>query len=55
MKKLVMLRRAMRDLVDARAYYQQTAPHMVADFTITVDSELLHLQRNAATGSRVTG
>jgi len=51
MKRLIVQRRAMRDLTDARAYYRQEAPHMVADFTLTVDAELLHLRRHAATGS----
>lgn len=51
MKRLVMQRRAMRDLVDARGHYRQEAPHMVGEFAVTVDSELLHLRRHPATGS----
>ena len=51
MKRLVVQRRAMRDLEAARAYYQEQAPHMVGDFARQVDAEFLHLQRNPGTGS----
>lgn len=51
MKRLLLQRRALRDLTDACAYYQKEAPQMVGDFALTVDTELLHLRRNAATGS----
>jgi toxin ParE1/3/4 len=51
MKRLIMQRRALRDLVDARAYYQKEAPHVVGDFALTVDAELRHLRENAGTGS----
>ena len=51
MKRLVVQRRAMRDLEAARAYYQVEAPHMVGEFAKEVDAEFLHLQRNPGTGS----
>lgn len=51
MKRLVLQRRAMRDLTDARAYYRREAPHMVAEFAATIDAELRHLQIHPATGS----
>ena len=51
MKRLIVQRRAMRDMTDARDYYKHEAPHMVADFAQTLDLELLHLRRNPATGS----
>ncbi len=51
MKRLVMQRRALRDLTDARAYYQRETPHMVAEFASTIDAELLHLRQHPRTGS----
>ena len=51
MKRLTVQRRAMRDLADARAYYQQEAPHMVSEFALVLDSEFLHLRRHPETGS----
>jgi toxin ParE1/3/4 len=51
MKRLTLQRRAMRDLAEARAYYQREAPHIVGEFAVTVDRELLHLQRHPETGS----
>ena len=51
MRRLILQRHAMRDLVNARAYYRQQAPHMVAAFALTVDAELLHLRKNPETGS----
>ena len=51
MKRLTLQRRAMRDLADARAYYQQEAPHMVSEFAATLDAEFLHLRQHANTGS----
>ena len=51
MNRLVLQRRALRDLQDARAYYQSNAPHVVGAFALAVDAELLHLRRHAATGS----
>jgi toxin ParE1/3/4 len=51
MKRLTVQRRAMRDLGEARAYYLLEAPHMVSEFAITLDNELLHLRRNPETGS----
>lgn len=51
MKRLLVQRHAMRDLFDARAYYRREAPHVVGDFALAVDTELLHLRRNPATGS----
>ena len=51
MKRLVVQRRAMRDLEAARAYYRVEAPHMVSEFAKEVDAEFLHLQRNPGTGS----
>ncbi len=51
MKRLVLQRRAMRELVDARAYYRHEAPHMVGEFASTVDAELQYLRQHAATGS----
>ena len=51
MKRLTVQRRALRDLAEARAYYQREAPHMVGEFALTADSELLHLRRHPDTGS----
>lgn len=51
MTRLVMQRRAMRDLADARAFYRREAPHMVADFASAIDAELKHLRLQPATGS----
>jgi toxin ParE1/3/4 len=51
MKTLDVRRRALRDMVDARAYYQQEAPHMVPEFARRVDEALLHLQSHPGTGS----
>lgn len=51
MKRLRVQRCAMRDLAQARAYYMKEAPHVVSDFALAVDAELLHLRRNPATGS----
>ncbi len=51
MNRILMQRRAMRDLAEARAYYSKVAPHVVSDFALAVDAELLHLQRNPSTGS----
>jgi toxin ParE1/3/4 len=51
MTRLLVQRHAMRDLAEARAYYRKEAPHMVADFAMTVDIELLHIRRNPTTGS----
>ena len=51
MKALHLQRRALRDMVEARAYYQREAPHMVPDLARRLDEALLHLQRHAETGS----
>lgn len=55
MKRLVVQRRAMRDLSDARAYYRRAAPHMVSDFAQTIDLEFAHLREHSGTGSRRYG
>lgn len=51
MKRLVIQRRAMRDLDAARAYYRDQAPHMLAPFALDVDAALQHVQRHPGTGS----
>jgi toxin ParE1/3/4 len=51
MNRILIQRRAMRDLAEARAYYRKEAPHVVSDFALAVDAELLHLRRNPSTGS----
>lgn len=51
MKRLIVLRRAMRDLTDAQLYYRSAAPHMEAPFAETVDAEFSHLQKHPGTGS----
>ena len=51
MKRLVLQRRMMRDLTDARAYYRREAPHMVGEFARTVDAEFQHLRQHPGTGS----
>jgi toxin ParE1/3/4 len=51
MKRLVLQRRALRDLTDARAYYWRDAPHMVGEFASTIDAEFLHLRQHPGTGS----
>lgn len=51
MKPLNVQRRALRDMVDARAFYLQEAPHMVADLARRLDDALLHIQQYPATGS----
>ena len=51
MKRLLVQRHALRDLAEARAYYRKEAPHVVGDFALAVDAELLHLRRNPSTGS----
>jgi toxin ParE1/3/4 len=55
MKRLVVQRRAMRDLSDARAYYRQPAPHRVSDFAQTMDLEFARLREHSGTGSRRYG
>ena len=42
MKRLIVQRRAMRDMTDARDDDRHEAPHMVADFAQTPGLELLH-------------
>jgi toxin ParE1/3/4 len=51
MKRLVVQRRAMRDLAEAQAYYRKEAPHAVGNFALAVDAELLHVRRNPSTGA----
>ena len=51
MKRLLVQRHAMRDLFDARAYFRREAPHVVGDFALAVDTELLHLRPNPSTRS----
>ncbi len=51
MTRILVQRRALRDLAEARTYYRKEAPHIVSDFALAVDVELCHLQRNLSTGS----
>ena len=51
MKRLTLQRRALDDLVNARAYYVQHAPHMVGDFAHSLDAEFGHLRLQPDTGS----
>jgi toxin ParE1/3/4 len=51
MKPLVIQRRALRDMEQARAYYQREAAHMTAALATELDAALLHVQRQPGTGS----
>jgi toxin ParE1/3/4 len=51
MKALHVQRRALRDMMDARAYYQHEAPHMGPEFARRLDEALVHLQSHPGTGS----
>ncbi len=51
MKPLVIQRRALRDMEQARTYYEKHAVHMVISLVCELDAALLHLQRNPGTGS----
>jgi toxin ParE1/3/4 len=51
MKILVVQRRALRDMEQARTYYEERALHMVPDLACELDAALLHAQRNPGTGS----
>jgi toxin ParE1/3/4 len=51
MKALVIQRRALHDMEQARTYYEEHALHMVPDLARELDAALLHLQRNPGTGS----
>jgi toxin ParE1/3/4 len=51
MKTAVVQRRAMRDIEDARSYYNKEAPHMVTEFALQVDAALLMLQQQSKAGS----
>jgi toxin ParE1/3/4 len=51
MKPLVIQRRALRDMEQARTYYEEHAVHMVINLVCELDAALLHLQRNPGTGS----
>lgn len=51
MKRLIVQRRAMRDMAEARNYHRLEAPHMVPAFALAIDAEFSHLRRNAVTGS----
>jgi len=51
MTRMLVQRRALRDLAEARAYYRKEAPHVVSDFALAVDVEMRHLQRNPSTRS----
>jgi toxin ParE1/3/4 len=51
MKPLVIQRRALHDMEQARTYYEEIAIHMVSDLARELDAALVHLQRNPGTGS----
>lgn len=51
MKSLTIQARAMRDMEQARAYYQREAVHMTAAFATELDEALLHVQRQPGMGS----
>ena len=51
MKSLAIQGRALRDMEQARAYYQREAAHMTAAFATELDAALLHLQRQPGMGS----
>jgi toxin ParE1/3/4 len=51
MKPLVIQRRALHDMEQARTYYEKHIPHVVPELARELDTALLHLQRNPVTGS----
>jgi toxin ParE1/3/4 len=51
MKPLVIQRRALHDMEQARTYYEEIAIHRVPDLARELDAALVHLQRNPGTGS----
>jgi toxin ParE1/3/4 len=51
MKAVIIQRRALHDIEDARGYYLREAPHVVAEFASEIDTALLMLQTQPKMGS----